>query len=456
MKNTVLRSFMLSVFAAASLLAFASCSVAAALEEETPTAVRAIIVKEVLIPDVVSGFGTLAFNKKVDVCAPQDAVISKLACREGDLVRAGTIVARLVNPQLALAVGRSENGVLQAEAALSLSMARFFEGELATEAKLLGIEKTRGELLQSRRELAEAERKQVDQETLFRAGGVTEEAIRSGRFAIQSAIEQICSIEKDIDIRLVGLRDQDLVARGISVPDDVAERNRALVSLSVAALAAEASAAQARLEATRKELQSARLALDELLVVAPISGVIAARYMEAGERVKREDKLFTLIDVNTLYAVVPVFESEALRVFAGMEALVTVDGAVSAGASANFTGVVDLVSPVADAGSASFSVRITLQNPAGLLKPGMFAQVSITAGEARKATVIPESSLVERSGQSGTLCFITGGSVALRRVSLGPAMEAGRVVLSGAVPGDVIVDKPDPTLKEGQHVSISD
>ena len=456
MKNAALKSCMLCTLEAIILSSFAACSAAAALEEDTALSVHATVVKEVLIPDVVSGFGSLAFNKKVDVCAPQDAVIGKLVYREGDVVRAGTVVAQLDNPQLTLAVGRSENGVLQAEAALSLAMARFFEGELATEAKLLGIEKTRAELLQARRELAEAERKQVDQETLFRAGGVTEEAIRSGRFSIQSASEQICSIEKDIDIRLVGLRDQDLVAKGITVPDDVAARNRALVRLSVAALEAESSAAQARLEAARNELKSARLALDELLVVAPISGVIAARYVEAGERIKKEDKVFTLIDVDTIFAVAPVFESEALRVSAGMEALVTVDGAMPAGASADFSGVVDLVSPVADAGSASFSVRVRLRNPAGQLKPGMFARVSITAGEAHKATVVPENSLIERNGQSATLCFINGGGISLRRVSLGPSIEAGRVILSGAAPGDVIVDKPDPTLKEGHRVSISD
>ncbi|OHD22171.1 MAG: hypothetical protein A2Y38_05070 [Spirochaetes bacterium GWB1_59_5] len=387
--------------------------------------------------------------------ASQDAVIGELAYREGDVVKAGTVIARLLNPQLALAVGRAENGVLQATAAVSLARARFFEGELAAEAKLLGIEKTRLEILQSRRELAEAERKHADQETLYRAGGVTEEAIRSGRFSIESASERIAMMEKDIDIRLIGLRDQDLVARGISILCDEATRNRSLVRLSVAALAAEEAAAEARLEAARTDLQSSRLALAELLIVAPITGVIAARYLEAGERVGREEKILTIMSVESLYAVVSVFESDALRVSAGMEATVTVDGASADAGSVEFDGVVDLVSPVADASSASFSVRVVLHDTAGRLKPGMFAQVTITAGEAQSVLVVPESAVIERSDQSGTLCFISGGSVALRRVTLGSSVEAGRVILSGAASGDVIVDMPDPTLKEGLHVSIS-
>jgi len=439
-----------------AILSATSCGVAVALEEAVPPKVRAVVVREVLVPDEVSGYGSLAFKRKIDVAAPQDALIRQLACREGDVVSAGNVLARLGNPQLALAVDRAENGVLQAEAALSLALARCFEGELAAEAKLQGIEKSRLELVQSGRELAEARRKHVDQETLYRAGGVTEEAIRSGRFSIESAAERIALMEKDIDIRLIGLRDQDLASRGIPVPDDAAGHNRALVRLSVAALEAECSAARARLDAARNELQSSRLALEELKITAPVSGVVAARYLEAGERVKREDKMFTIIDVASLYAVAPVFESEALRVSAGMQALVTVDGAASIADSVVFAGVVDLVSPVADMGSASFSIRVLLDDPSGMLRPGMFVQVTITVGEPRRIIVVPDSAVVERTGQSGTLYFISGGAVSPGQISFGPAIESGRVVLSGAAAGDVIVDKPDPTLKEGHRVSISD
>lgn len=447
---------MFSLMIVPPLIVLASCGMAAALEETAPLEVRAVVVKEVLVPDLVSGYGNLAFMKKVDVSSPQDAVIDRLECREGDVVKVGTPVARLRNQQLELAVGRAENMVLQAESACALALTRLYEGRLAAEAKLLDIEKTRLEVLQARRELTEAERKYADQVTLQRAGGVTEEAIRTSRFSIQSAVERIALMEMDIEIRLVGLRDQDLESRGMPVPEDDAERTRALIALSVAALAAENTAAQARLEAARKELESARLAVAELLIVAPLSGVIAARYLETGERIKREEKLLTIIDVHSLYAVVSFSESEALRVSIGMETRVVVDGANSSAAPAEFTGIVDLISPVADTGSASFSVRIIMHNPDHRLKPGMFARVTITAGEAQRVSVVPESSIAERDGQSGILGFIIAGRVALKRVSFGPSMDEGRVILSGAMPGDVIVDKPDHALKEGQYVTISD
>ncbi len=456
MKRKSWLALTLSITMAAVLIGAMSCGVATALEETLPVVVRAVVVKEVLVPDLVSGYGSLAFIRKVDVAAPQDAVIDRLACREGDVIKAGTLIARLRNPQLELAVGRAENMVLQAESACTLAQTRVYEGKLATEAKLLDIEKTRLEILQARRELAEAERKHSDQATLHRAGGVTEEAIRSSRFSIQSAVERITLMEMDIDIRLVGLRAQDLESRGIPVPEEAAERNRAIAELSVAALAAESTAAKARLEAARKELESARLAVAEMQIVAPLSGVIAARYLETGERVKREEKIFTIIDVESLYAVASFSEPEALRVSTGMEARVTVDGANSAEAPAEFHGVVELVSPVADAGSASFSVRVIIRDPDRRLKPGMFARITITAGASQRVSVVPESSIVERYGQAGTLGFISAGRIAMKRVSFGPSMEAGLVILSGAVPGDVIVDKPDHALKEGQHVTISD
>ncbi|MDR3167756.1 MAG: hypothetical protein LBT93_07420, partial [Treponema sp.] len=261
-------------------------------ERAIPVRGQTALVRE--FSEEINGFGALSFLKKVDIAAPQDAVLDRLFFREGDRVSQGALMGMLKNPQISLAVERAENSYTQAGFARENVWVRFLEGELQAEAQILGIKRAEAELAQARRALEEQRRKQDGQEKLFQAGGISPEALRSGRFALETEEERIRLLEQDLDIRRIGFRDQDLLAAGFSLPGDEQERHRALILLATATLKTELAAAEARLEETAKDLESARLAEAELTLYSPVSGIVGGRYFEEGERVQREDKLFTL------------------------------------------------------------------------------------------------------------------------------------------------------------------
>jgi len=432
------------------LLVFASCRHGADIPATTPRKVAAVTVSAVHLLDQISGFGSISFLRKIDVSAPQDAIIGRLSYREGDFIKAGSVVTRLQNPQMQLALERSLHEVSQAEATLALAAARLFEGKLAAETRILALEKIVLELARARKELDESSRKQADQETLFLAGGLPWETIRTGRFSLENSREAVTVMEKEMEIALVGLRDQDLIAAGIEPPSEAQLRKEAFVELSVASLSAELNAAMAVLEIARKEAESAGMALSELTLLAPASGVIGAKYLEEGERIKRDEKLCTIIDVGSLYAIAPIREAEASRIAAGMEALIVVDSL-----AATYKGVVDAVAPVSETGSGSFNVKVLLSDPERRLKPGMFARMTINSGNDRVVLVVPDSALVGKEGNSASLFVIAEGRLSLRVLELGLAVEEGRVVLSGLLEGEVVVNKPAPGLKEGERVEIS-
>lgn len=429
------------------LLGMACRDAKAESSSEKPAAVRVILAEEREVPDEVSGFGSLSFLKKIDIAAPQDAVVEELPRREGSTVRKGDLLAVLGNPQIRLAVGRAENALAQASAALELASGRLLEGEFQAEGRLLELDKGEAELAQAEREFAEQKRKHGDQEALFQAGAVTEEAIRSGRFALESSAERLRLMGQELAIRRIGFRSQDLAAAGYPVPPDGPERIRSYVRLATATLRAERSAAAARLDASLKELESAKLAEQELIVLSPASGTVGARYLELGERVKREDKLLTIIDTSSLYAQFPVREAEALRIRSGLPARVTVDGT-----GGTYEGRIDLVSPTADAQSFTFAVRVLLPAASSGAKPGMFCRVVVPVGKPRSAMLVPESVLVERSDDRGRLFVLSGGMVSERKVRLGGTLGDRREILEGLDPGAVVVDRPDPSLREGDHV----
>jgi multidrug efflux pump subunit AcrA (membrane-fusion protein) len=432
-------------------LPFASClGGKKAVSAEAVRLVKGAAAVERELPNEVSGFGTLSFLAKVDIAAPQEASVKKIFFREGDPVVRGEAVALLENPQIELAVGRAENARSQALAARELARSRLLEGEFQAEAQLLSIKKAEAELIQARKIWDEENRKHQYREAFFEAGGMSDEAILEARFTLSSQWEQIGLMEKELDIRRVGCRDQDLIAAGMPVPSGEEERLRAFLSLLTASLRAELGAAEARLLAAEKELESARIARAELRVQSPASGILGARYVEEGERVQREDKLLTLMDTTSLYAVFPVPESEALKLKKGMAAQVRLDGT-----GETREGELDLVYPQADSQSFSFLVRVLLRNGDGAnsLKPGMFARVSVVLGPPRRALVLPESSLMNKTDREGRVFVIAGNVLSERTVGLGPSLGKEREIVSGLRAGEVVVLKPEGDLREGSHVA---
>jgi len=402
-------------------------------------------------PDEASGFGSLSFLTKVDITSPQEAVIKKLYFREGDLVRQGQVVIQLENPQINLAVERAENNYSQALAARNLADSRLLEGVFQAEAQLLTLDKAEAELALSKKRWEEDRRKHLNQETLFEAGGVHTEAILVSRFSLDTEWEQIQLMERELEIRRIGCREQDLVKAGIAVPLDENERQAALVSLMTSSLNAELESANARLEAAEKELKSANIALAELTIRCPASGVIGARYLEEGERVRLQDKIVSLIDTASLYAIFPVREKDALRIEKGMKAFAMIDGT---GETRN--GVVDLIYPQADSQSLSFLVRVLLQNTSAnsRLKPGMFTRVTVNLGLPGNAVFIPESSIFNRKNDEGSIFIVNGKSLTERKVIIGTTMGEECEITSGLNAGELVVLRPDPDLREGTNVSI--
>jgi len=188
-----------------------------------------------------------------------------------------------------------------------------------------------------------------------------------------------------------------------------------------------------------------------LTIRSPAGGVIGARYLEEGERVRLQDKIISLIDTASLYAIFPVREKDALRIEKGMKAFAMIDGT---GETRN--GIVDLIYPQADSQSLSFLVRVLLQNTSAnsRLKPGMFTRVTINLGQPGNAVFIPESSIFNRKNDEGSIFIVNGKSLTERKIIIGTTAGEECEITSGLNAGELVVLRPDPDLREGTNVSI--
>jgi RND family efflux transporter MFP subunit len=397
------------------------------------TAIEARIVER---PEVIEGFGPLSYVKKNDVTSIHDAEIARLLFREGDTITAGTLLAVLNNPQITLAAEKAKNEYTQAQAAHELARIKLLEGEFNAEAELLNIEKAEADLKEKEKFLDEQKRKYEKQRVLFEAGGIHEEAIRGAGFEIEAQTQQLQLSRMDLEIRKIGFREQDLAAAGIRLSADKTSadkniRRKELVAFTTSTLRVELRAAKTNLEIASKNLTSAKTACAALNIKSAQDGIIAARYFEEGERVKKDDKLFTVLNSGALYAALSVREADAFRIEKGMSAAVVVESTRS-----SYQGIVDLVSPVADSRSFMFDVRVLLPETVFMLpetafpelnpaKPGMFAQVAIHTGASTKAVVIPHDAVTGKEGNEG-IVFVVQGQNAVKR----------DVLLGSRIPGD--------------------
>jgi HlyD family secretion protein len=143
-------------------------------------------------------------------------------------------------------------------------------------------------------------------------------------------------------------------------------------------------AAQADLEQASANKRLAKIALDHTVVESPIDGVILSKNIEKGEVVSVGLALFTLADLNTVYLKIFVPETELGKIKLGQRAEVFVDSFHGRG----FPGVVSFISDQAEFTPKNiqtpkervnqvFAVKIKIQSPDQLLKPGMPADARL-------------------------------------------------------------------------------
>ena len=120
-------------------------------------------------------------------------------------------------------------------------------------------------------------------------------------------------------------------------------------------------------------LKSLELELEKTRITAPFDGVVARRYLRAGQEVAKNDRLFWISAVAPLRVKFALPETYLGRVRKGTELVVVTSAAPGEIHQAR----VLLVSPVVDPSSDTIDVTAELQGPSANLRPGMTANIRL-------------------------------------------------------------------------------
>ena len=173
------------------------------------------------------------------------------------------------------------------------------------------------------------------------------------------------------------------------------------------------------------------------MVPAPIAGVITERGANPGLNVETTTKLFTVVDLSTVWVVADAYEKDFARVHVGAPASMT----TKAFPGAVLRGRVNYIDPQVNADTRTAKIRVQVQNPRQELRLGMFADVSIDAASESTVALIPRTAAQNVGNRTVVYLADTKqpGRFVEREVRLGDRTGNDVAVVSGVQPGDTIV-----------------
>jgi membrane fusion protein, copper/silver efflux system len=183
------------------------------------------------------------------------------------------------------------------------------------------------------------------------------------------------------------------------------------------------------------EIRTTGRATREITITAPRSGHIMEKQAIEGMRINTGDPLFKIANLSSVWVLADIPEQDLGAVRAGQTAQVS----FVAFPGRSFSGKVDFIYPMLNAGTRTAKVRIVLPNPDGLLREGMYASTSIATSGTAAALVVPDSAVIDSGTRQVVLVAKGGGRFEPRAVHVGARANGSAQILDGVKDGEQVV-----------------
>jgi HlyD family secretion protein len=333
---------------------------------------------------------------KVEVKSKASGLIRKLDVDVGDRVHTGQVLAELDREQLQAQVQEMKASLADAEAAVQSAQATFARDKV--DAKGVDVPFLRRDMVRAQK--------------MYKEGLISSQALDDA--------------EKNFRI---------------------AENKMNVAHSALAVDQAQIAEAKAKVLQARASLDNAQADLSYATIRSPINGVVLSRDVEIGDAVSsilvlgsQATLVMTLGDMHQVYIKGKVDESDIGQVHVGQNARIKVQSYPNH----SFTGVVTKIYPmgVEKDNVTTFEVRVSVENPGGLLKADMSANAEIVQEEHKKVLTIPEGAVIYDSKRA-TFVQVPDPKApnGMRQipVKLGISNGARTEVLSGLTEGQQVV-----------------
>jgi len=172
-----------------------------------------------------------------------------------------------------------------------------------------------------------------------------------------------------------------------------------------------------------------------LHIHAPAAGVVTKIGVREGAHVTPASELYQIADLSRVWVLADLYEYEIPWVTTGDPARLLITSLPEH----DFIGHITYIYPYLDPKTRTNKVRIEFDNRAGLLKPDMFGDVTIVAGEKKSGVFVPRESVLVTGKNAHVFVQTSPGRFEPRIVRTGATTDGLVEILEGVKAGELVV-----------------
>lgn len=447
MKRFVIIVVILAVVAGSAWLIYNGTSSAAQSAATTTTAASVTTVTTGTIELVVAATGSLVPERQVTLNFAATGVVSEVIAVQGARVEANQVLATLDTSDLELSIRQAEISLSSAEASFartskgatqddiyaaqsSVATAQANLDDLGNGAAAIDIQQAKLAIDQAKNSLwgAQSSRDSTLGKPNVDPGqkGQVEASVANAEIAVQNA-------QLNYD-KLIGSTKASTIQ---SANNQLIQAQASLAKLLASPSKEDIAVAQAQVDQAKLSLQVAQKKLGDMVLKAPVAGILATWSLHVGDTVAASTAASTqtgvLIDDSKYHIDVSIDETEIGKVAVGQKTTVVLD----AFSTTTLTGTVSAVSLVGTTtqGIVYYNVRIDLDKTDLPIRPALTASVSIIAQHKENVLLVP-SRAVKRDTQGTYVTIQTLGGSQRTSVTIGISNGTLTEVVDGLKEGD--------------------
>lgn len=402
--------FILSL--AASITVVASGLGCSSEKPADPTvSVQVVPVKKATIEQTVTSEAVLYPLAQSAIVPKISAPIKAFYVNRGGKVRAGQLLARLENRDLAAAAQDNQGAYDQAQAAYTIATASTLPEE---------IQKAQGDT-QAAKVALEAEQKLYDsRQDLYKQGALPRRDLDQAAVALTQAKNQYELAQRHLDALMAVSKQQEL------------------------------KSAAGQLQSAKGKYLGAAAQLSYSEIRSPINGVVTDRSLYPGEMAAAGTPLLTVMDTSSVIARAHIPEDQAALLNLGDKAAITVPGEEDP-----IEGKVTVVSPALDPNSTTVEVWVQAKNPKGRLRPGTSVQISMLARAVPNSLVIPAAAVLT-SPDGSNYVMVAGSDNTAHQKTVKTGIKQGDQVqiVEGLAEGERVITSGAYGLPDNTKIRI--
>ncbi len=213
----------------------------------------------------------------------------------------------------------------------------------------------------------------------------------------------------------------------------------------------ELESAQYEAESTALEVKTNESLLEKTNLYAVSDGMIGELYVEEGEAITQNTLVGTHVFTEYVLIEFGVVERDVNKLALGQRSRVFID----AYPEKTFEGTVENISPVVAGTSRTASVRVRVENPEGLLLPGMFSRIKILIYSKKNTVVVPTETVLGKKDDAYAFVVDEETMTASKKsIKIGYQREDYTQIDYGLNDEELLVNYGYEKLEDGSKVKI--